>query len=71
MTPLIQLIKAHQQIDQRRFPGTGRTDDRHRLSRFDVDVHVFNQQLFAVTEVDMLERNGSLGFRQDDVSLLP
>ena len=43
--PFIHFVKAHQQIDNRRFPGTCRTDQRHLSSRPDDQVKIVNDAL--------------------------
>ncbi|MNE52090.1 hypothetical protein D3C80_1467480 [compost metagenome] len=54
-------IEAHQQVNQRRFAGAGRSDNCNRLSRLNIDVHVFNQnRIRLVAELHMTEFNSTL-----------
>ncbi|MNH91728.1 hypothetical protein D3C73_442960 [compost metagenome] len=51
-------IEAHQQVDQRRFAGTGWPYNGNGLSGADLNVHVFNQNsIFLVAEFHMTEFN--------------
>jgi hypothetical protein len=43
--PAVDLVEAHQQVDEGRLAGAGRTDDRDRLAGLDVEVEVVDQGL--------------------------
>ena len=44
----VELVEAHQQLDDRRLAGTGRTDDRDLLARLDIHREVVDDDLSGV-----------------------
>ena len=58
--PAVDLVEAHQQVDDRRLTGSRWTDDRDRLPRLGVEAEVGDQRLLGlVAEGDVLQRNVS------------
>ena len=54
--PLVDLVEAHQQVDQGRLAGAGRPDDGDRLARLDDEVEVLDERhVGQVAERDVLE----------------
>ena len=55
--PLLNLIKPHQQIDQRRFTAAGRPDNSDFLSCSDFQAEIVDQRrIRTIAESDMLQR---------------
>ena len=56
MRPVVDLVEAHQQVDQGRLAGAGRPDDGDRLARLDDQVEVLDERdVGQVAERDVLE----------------
>ena len=52
-------VKAHEEIDDRRFAGTCRTDDGDDVTLGDCKTHILHERLVVtIAEGDMLEFNG-------------
>ena len=63
----VDLVEAHQQIDERRLARAGWPDDGDHLPRSDVDIHVRDERhLGLVAEADMLELHRALRLRDHD-----
>ena len=56
--PGVDVVEPHQQVDDRRLACAGRSHDRDRLARPDLQAEVLDQRLVGlVAEVDVLERD--------------
>ena len=59
----VRIVKTHQQIDHRGLTTSGRSDDRHPLSRQNVQIKIFNQFLIRqIGKIHMLHRNTAVYF---------
>ena len=60
--PAVDLVEAHQQVDERRLAGAGGPDDGDRLARLDDQVQVLDERRVGlVAERDALERDPAGG----------
>ena len=56
MPPVVDLVEAHQQVDQGRLAGAGRPDDGHRLAGLDDEVELLDERhVGQIAERDVLE----------------
>ena len=57
----VQLVEAHDEVDERRLAGAGRADDGDRLARLDDEVESVDERLLrGVGERDLLERDATV-----------
>ena len=65
IAPAVDLVEAHEQVDERRLAGAGRADDRDRLARLGVEVEVLDERRVGlVAERDVLEGDRPVDVRQ-------
>ena len=50
---LVRIRETHEQLDHRRLADAGRPDDRHRLTRLDIEAHAVQDRLSVVDQVDV------------------
>ena len=62
----VDLVEAHEQVDERRLAGAGRPDDGDRLAGRDVEIEVVDERLVRlVAERDALEGDRAAGPPED------